>query len=110
MDSLVDAILDWRDVDNIARPLGAERVWYETQRRVAPRNGPFADVRELRRVCGYDDAVAHVPALDTLLSVEPGRIVPDRAPVAVLASLPGLGPEALGRVAERRSRGMPINN
>ncbi len=109
-DSLTDAILDWRDADDIPRPLGAERAWYDAHHRIPPRNGSFADVRELRRVRGYDEALALAPSLDTLLSVEPGRIVPDRVPLAVLASLPGIGPEALARVVDWRGRGIPIGN
>ena len=41
------AVLDWRDPDNVPRPHGAEEAWYVGQGRAPPRNGPFADVREL---------------------------------------------------------------
>jgi hypothetical protein len=44
--------------------------------------------------------------LDTLLGVESGRIFLARAPLAVIAGLPGLGEEALARLAERRARGL----
>lgn len=105
-DSLADAILDWRDTGNVARPLGANRVWYLQARRLPPRNGPFADMREVHLVRGYVEALARVPALDTLLTVVPGRIVIGRAPLPVLATLPGFNNEALARVLDMRARGV----
>lgn len=103
-DSLADAVLDWRDADDVPRPNGAERGWYLAHGRGAPRNAPFADVRELRRVRGFGKRVG----LDSVLGVEPDRIVLDRAPLAVIAALPGFTAEAVTHVAEHRSRGIPI--
>lgn len=102
-DSMVDALLDWRDADDIARPLGAEREWYASRGRFPPRNGPFADVREIARVRGFET----LGGLDSVLDVEPGRISLAYAPLAVVAALPGLDGEAVGRIAERRARGLP---
>jgi general secretion pathway protein K len=107
-DSLVDAVLDWRDPDEVSRPAGAERAWYAGQGRRAPRDGPFANVRELARVRGLEVWSGALAGLDTLVGVEPGRIDLNRAPLAVLASLPGLGAEALARLAEHRVRGAPV--
>ena len=45
-----------------------------------------------------------------LVGVEPGRIDLNRAPLPVLASLPGLGAEALARLAEHRVRGAPVSD
>ncbi|HEX6807361.1 MAG TPA: hypothetical protein VF118_05195 [Gemmatimonadaceae bacterium] len=103
-DSLADAILDWRDADDVPRPSGAERNWYVAQGRGAPRNAPFADVRELRRVRGFEERVG----LDSVLGVEPDRMVLDRASLAVIAALPGFTAEAVAHVAEHRARGIPI--
>lgn len=100
-DSLAEALADWRDEDDTARPLGAEEVWYGAAQMRRPRNGPLADVRELRQVRGW----AAVPGIDTLLSAEPGRVSLSHAPPAVAASLPGLGAEAAARLAEMRLRG-----
>jgi general secretion pathway protein K len=102
-DSIVDAILDWRDVDDVVRPNGAERAWYASQTLLPPRNGPLAAQGELNRIRG----VAEVPGLDTLLTAEPGRVLISRASMIVLASLPGFSSEALARVAELRARGAP---
>jgi general secretion pathway protein K len=100
-DSLADALLDWRDADDQPRPLGAERAWYAGERRPGPRNAPFADPLELRRVRGMD----RLPGADTLLGVEPGRVALNHAPAAVLGALPGLSAEAAARLIEMRQRG-----
>jgi type II secretory pathway component PulK len=104
VDSLVDALLDWRDDDDVPRPRGAERAWYESRRRIPPRNGRFVAIGELLQVRGFD-AVSHV---DSLLTVEPGRVYLTRAPLHVLAALPGFGVEVLAEIAERRTVGIPV--
>jgi general secretion pathway protein K len=99
-DSLVDALLDWRDEDDAPRPFGAERDAYRAAGLRGPRNGPLAHARELRGVRGWE-ALA---GIDSVLDVEPGRVPVTHAPAAVLAALPGLGPEAAARAAEMRTR------
>lgn len=99
-DSLVDAILDWRDADDAPRRFGAERAWYAARRLAPPRNGPFADVRELAFVRG----ASIVPGLDTLLGTERGRVSMNDAPLPVIAALPGFTREAVALVAEHRVR------
>jgi type II secretory pathway component PulK len=98
-DSLADAIADWRDDDDVPRPLGAERAWYAARGAFPPRDAPLADVRELARVRGWS------AALDTLVDVDSARIALGHAPPAVLAALPGMGPEALSVLAGVRERG-----
>lgn len=111
IDSLVDALLDWRDGDDTPRPHGAEREWYERQGRSPPRNGPLAHTDELVRIRGFDAWGAAVQSgrdsLESLFTVEPGRIILERAPAAVLASLPGITEETIARLMERRLRGAP---
>jgi type II secretory pathway component PulK len=110
IDSLTDALLDWRDADDVPRPSGAEREWYEREHRVTPllaprnvpRNAPLEDPRELADVRGFDA----LPGIDSLLGVEPGRIDLGHAPLPVIAALPGFGSEAVARVAEDRLRGV----
>lgn len=106
VDSLVDAVLDWRDPDDLPRPRGAEEQWYIGQGRAPPRNGPFATVQELARVRGLE----HLNGLDSVLGVEPERIVLDRASLAVVAALPGFTAEAAARVAEHRIREIPVGD
>lgn len=100
-DSLTDALLDWRDRDEEPRTAGAEGDWYRGRGELPPRDGPLANPAELRRVRG----IAGLPGADSLLDVEPGRVPLGRAPLAVIASLPGVGEEAVARLAELRSRG-----
>ncbi len=113
VDSLVDALLDWRDADDSPRPHGAEREWYERQGRSPPRNGAFAHTTELLRVRGFDAWMRAQPpqdSIDRLFTVEPGRIVLERAPAAVLASLPGITEATIARLMERRLRRAPPLN
>jgi general secretion pathway protein K len=103
-DSLVDALLDWRDPDEAERPFGAEARWYRANGRRLPRNGPLADVRELTLVRGFDSArVAGLQGVLTSSGVD--RVSLNAAPPALLATLPGLGPEAVDLVLRRRSVG-----
>ena len=107
-DSLSDALLDWRDPDDTPRGSGAERDWYLQAGRLPPRNESFANVRELAYVRGFDEWTDQSDQtrdpLGTLFTVEPGRVVLELAPSAVLAGLPGLTEEAMERIGERRMR------
>jgi len=105
-DSLADAVADWRDADSIPRPRGAEIGWYRRAGRLAPFNHPFEDENEIRLVRGFESA----DSLIALLGVEPGKIVLDRAPIPVIASLPGMTAEPVARIAEMRWRKEPITD
>ena len=105
-DSMVDALLDWRDADDVPRPLGAERAWYAAHRRFAPRNGFFGSVREISRVRGFET----LGGLDSVLDVEPGRVSLAHASPTVIGALPGLGDEAIARIIERRARGLTLDD
>jgi type II secretory pathway component PulK len=104
-DSMADALVDWRDVDSVARPRGAEAAWYRRTGQLPPRNAPLADVRELRLIRGFDRE-----GLDTLFSLEPGRVDLNHAPAAVLGALPGFTPEAVARITELRARGARLDD
>lgn len=92
-DSVADAILDWRDADDLARASGAEASWYRERALLSPRNGPIAAPLEISRIRG----VSSISGVDLLLGVEPGRILIGRASAEMLAALPGFGPEAVAR-------------
>lgn len=87
--ALVDAVLDWRDEDDLVRPDGAEAAWYRERGRAPPRNGPLADVAELGLVRGFDDSV--LSRVEPLLTTRgDGRINPALAAADVIAGLPGV--------------------
>ena len=93
---LADAVLDWIDADDVARPHGAERRWYEAERPSrAPANRPLRSVGELLLVRGLD-----APLLDRLrpflTTAGEDGVNPNTAPADVLVAT---WPDA-GRVAE----------
>src|SRR6266536_3398842 len=100
VDSLVDALLDWRDPDREPRPFGDEPG--------TARNGPFADVWELAYVRGFTDSLVArlVPFLTTRGT---GAINVNAAPPEVLATLPGMTEETVRLLIMRRGE-VPIPN
>jgi general secretion pathway protein K len=103
-DSIAQAILDWRDPDEVQRPLGAEAAWYLEHHRPPPRNGPFADRAELMLVRG----IADLGLAGSIFGVEAGRTPINLAPLPVVASLPGIGPEIVSRIREARDMGKMV--
>jgi len=104
----LDALLDWRDPDSLARPSGAEAVWYRERGRKPPRNGPFGSVEELMYVRGFDSST--VTALASLLTVRgTGRLDLNTAPLRLIRLLPGIGEEVLSNIAHRRAGGRVID-
>jgi len=100
-DSLIDALLDWRDTDTIPRPNGAERGWYRAHHRRVPRDSAFGNVQELLRVRGFE----HFGDTLALFGVDGGLMPLSHTPLPVLASLPGLSPTVVTHIAQRRARG-----
>lgn len=100
-DTLAASLADWRDADDEPREMGAERAWYAARGLAPPRNAPFVDRREIALARGMASAPAD------LFGVDGGGISIHDAPPAVLAALPGFGPEAVARaVALRRAGGL----
>jgi general secretion pathway protein K len=100
LDSLVDALLDWRDPDTIPRPFGEESS--------RNRNGPLADLWELRSVRGFTATV--VTSLAPFLTTRgTGVINVNAAPREVLLALPGITEEAVQLLVKRRGTS-PIPN
>ncbi|HEU4647902.1 MAG TPA: hypothetical protein VFS33_02490 [Gemmatimonadales bacterium] len=107
-DSLVAALLDWRDPDDITRDGGAESDWYRGVGRRLPRNGPLADVAELLAIRGFDAALVH--RLDSLVTTRSdGRLNLNAAPEAVLATLPALGSSGVAAIMRQRSIGAEVH-
>lgn len=81
---LADALADWTDTDDVARPRGAEQAWYADRRpALAPTNRPLGTLGELRAVRGFTPAV--LARLRPFVSVAgEGRVNPNTAPREVL--------------------------
>lgn len=104
-DSLVQAVLDWRDADDTPMTLGAESSWYRARRLVVPRNAAFGDAAELRFVRGVAES-----GVAGLLGTEPGRTPINLAPLPVVASLPGMSTEVVDALEDRRRRRVAVTD
>jgi general secretion pathway protein K len=102
--SITDAILDWRDADDLKRPNGAEEADYRAAGlKQKPANAPFETVSELARVMGVTPAVyARIADSLTVHSRQPG-INAFTASRDVLLALPGATPEAVDAYMQQRA-------
>jgi general secretion pathway protein K len=93
-ESLVDAIVDWRDADDLVRPRGAEQAAYVAAGMDhVPSNGNFQTVDELRLVLGMTpELYKRIADALTVYSGQSG-INGVVAPRQVLLALPGATPE-----------------
>jgi general secretion pathway protein K len=91
---VLDAILDWRDADELVRPQGAERDQYEAMGKpYIPANMEFRTVAELQSVIGVTpDLYRKLAGALTVYSRQAG-INPATASREVLLSIPGVGAE-----------------
>ncbi|GAP67136.1 type II secretion system protein K [Mizugakiibacter sediminis] len=98
-EALADAVLDWRDADDLVRAHGAEA---EAYRRAhlpyGPRNGPFVTLDELRRVLGMDAELYR--RVSPALTLWSGRNLPNPAYASALAL------QALGGIDAARAAGL----
>lgn len=99
---LSEALLDWEDSDEVARPDGGERAWYVRTRRVPPRNSVIQSLEELKLVRGFDAW----PAAEAPLTLDRTPIAVNVASRAVLSALPGFDWNTAGEVMSLRSRGV----
>jgi len=104
-DGLTQAMLDWRDEDDLPRVNGAEREQYlEENAAVLPANRPFADVEELRYVLGMTPEL--LAAIRSFVRVNgSSRVNVNAAPVEVLSALPGFTPAQWASFARQRAAG-----
>ena len=90
-DALVDAVIDYRDPDDLRRVNGAEDRDYEAAGLpYGAKDRPFESLSELRQVLGITPELFRMlkPSL-TVWSGRPG-INPNFAPASVLRSIPGI--------------------
>ncbi len=104
-DDLAQAILDWRDEDDIPRLNGGEREEYlEEGALVLPPNREFVEIDELRHVRGMTPEL-YVKAAPHLTLVGDGEINLNSAPEPVLLSVPGMDPAAARLLVQLRESG-----
>lgn len=102
---MVDAVLDWRDVDSLKRPQGAEDTDYSRAGlRGLPANSPFQSTEELQLVLGVSpDIYQRIAPMITIYSRQPG-VNPYVASRATLLAIPGLTAEVVDAyLAEREA-------
>lgn len=111
--SLSDAIGDWRDLDSLKRPRGAEEPEYTAAGLgYKPSNAPFQSIEELRLVLGMTpDLYQRIAPLVTIFSRQPG-INTQIAAREVLRAVPGVTDAQVdGYLAQReaaRAAKLPI--
>ncbi|WP_257385682.1 general secretion pathway protein GspK [Tahibacter caeni] len=112
-EELADAIIDWRDPDDLAGPHGAEESDYKAAGlKYAPRNAPFETVSEIQQVLGMDYDTYHL--IEKGITLYSGRSQPSfaYAPLEVLRTLPGMTEELAQMMISQRQAvppGMPYN-
>lgn len=105
---LTEAIQDWVDPDDLARPLGAEIAEYEQAGYpYGPANAPFESVDELQQLVGMSWELFR--AVEASLTIHSGRanFNPAFAPLSVLRTLPDIDEEAARLFIEERSQYHP---
>jgi general secretion pathway protein K len=110
---LVDAILDWRDADDLVRLEGAEKDEYKKAGlSYKPRNKPFQSIEELQLVLGMNEEV--FKGLENLITVNSGLAKVDltQATEEVIQVLPGVDASLVkSYVAAKREsvkNGLPV--
>ena len=108
--ALVDAIVDWRDADELRRPSGAEAADYRAANsNYTPSNRDFETVGELSRVLGVTPALyAKVAPVLTVHSRQRG-INSLTASRNVLLALPGATPDAVDAYVTARDEALANN-
>lgn len=108
-ESVRDAVLDWRDEDDVARPRGAEASDYaQLPEPSSPRNGKILSFDELRFVKGVTPELFD-RFLSRVFTVHGNsqRVNFLLAPEIVLRSLPGITPGAAAQIVARRAEDPP---
>jgi general secretion pathway protein K len=105
---IADALMDWRDADDLTQPMGAEDADYEREGYPygAADNG-FQTVGELQQVMGMDYELFR--QLEPDLTIWGGNSMPSAgaASLAVLMSFPGMTPQMAEQLIALRSQMQP---
>lgn len=109
-DALADAILDWRDTDDLVSPNGAEDPDYDAQGYAyGAKDGPFDTVSEVQQVMGMTQELYE--RIAPALTIYSGQPVPNPAyaPEQVLRSLIGMNDELARQILEARHAWDPLS-
>lgn len=111
-ETLADAVIDWRDPDELRSLHGAERPEYAAVGRpYGPANAPFDSVEELRLVLGVNEDIFRAVSRYVTVFSQSGVVNAAVAERPVLLALPGATPEQVDSFLERRrlalERGLP---
>jgi general secretion pathway protein K len=102
-DSLSDAIIDWRDKDDLPRENGVEKQQYaDAGLRYEPRNDAFASMEEIQMVLGMTPEISQ--QLENKVSIYSNnpQINPATASQAVLLTLPDVSQEMIDEYIKQR--------
>ncbi|MEQ9640279.1 MAG: type II secretion system protein GspK [Alphaproteobacteria bacterium] len=100
------AVLDWRDLDDDRRPLGAEAFAYRAAgREDGPANADFTSLSELRRVLSIDADMFNRLAPYVTAHGGAATLDPARADLALLEQVKGLDGLTLDRWRQARAAG-----
>jgi general secretion pathway protein K len=102
---LAEALMDWRDADDLRRPNGAETADYTAAgAKTPPANAPLETIGEVSRVLGMTPSIyARIIGSVTVYSRQPG-INPLTASREVLLALPNADPAVVDAyIAQRES-------
>ncbi len=111
--ALADAVVDWRDTDDLRSLHGAEKAEYAAAGLgYGPANAPFETIEELRQVLGMNDALyRRLEALVTVHSRQAG-VNSAVAPRDILLALPGATPPQVDLFMQQRQalldQGLPV--
>ena len=105
--ALVDAIVDWRDPDDLRRPNGAELPEYRAaSSKYVPANAPFETIGEAARVLGMTAAVfRRIAPVITVYSRQPG-VNAATAARDVLLALPNTTADVVDAYIEQRTQAL----
>lgn len=103
--TLLSLLQDYQDEDDLHRLNSEERDGYRRLDRPPPTNRTLATPLELRRILGWDDALAGLPdarVLGALTTVRSAQLNVNTASLDALASLPGVDEALARRVVDAR--------
>ncbi|MEM9301834.1 MAG: hypothetical protein AAGE01_06970 [Pseudomonadota bacterium] len=106
---LVDAILDWRDPDDLIRLNGAEDEEYRSAGYpYGAKDAPFDTVTEVQQVMGMD--YERFSAIEPAITIHAGRPQPEPAfaPKEVLMVLEGMTPEFADEFIDQREQNVEL--